>query len=463
MLDYFRIRGNAPLRKSERSHNVRVLAWAPGVVQDFAMCLAARHRQYKGVSFIALAALCFLPAFRTNAANEAKPVQPAALTNWLIALNTFRQAGADLGDGKPAQAKADLTTASTNLAAPYADTARQLNAKLGAALTLEARSPRQSKALVQLCAQLHSYDAALRLQSASVPAAELGDEPTYAWRLFETGDTKAALAEYKRRVVDEMVETYQQHYRAQIQLVEQHAANLTNVAFSLRLVREHYLRGFEEKPDSLAAVAELYRVLPYARDAREAVAVHQAIIKSLTELRDDAGRDAWEDELARDFKSDAEACAGVFVERGLRAYEAKDYPQALTLLRKVCSDYAETGAYGDAQYTVGLILHKQGKFAESVEEYAKIFSSSVNDQLIDPEKSDDYKNYRHRAALRICECYESRNDFAQALTYAEMARDRYPYLSYCKNCLRDVREALEKRIQDLRAAVTNPPAAKKAN
>jgi tetratricopeptide (TPR) repeat protein len=427
------------------------------------MYLASCNRQYKGIVLIALVALCFLPTFTVNAANDAQPAQPAALTNWLTALDAFRKAGADIGDGKPAQAKTELAAASTNLAAPYADMARQLNAKLGAALALEDKSTRQLKALVQLCAQLHAYDAALRLQSASVDAAELGDDPAYAWRLFETGNITAALAEYKRRLAEEMVDNFRQNYQEQIRLVGQRAANLTNAAYSLRLVQQHYLRGLEEKADALAAVAELYRVLSFAGNPSESVGVHQAIIRSLTELRDDAGRDAWEDKLVRDFKSDAEACAGVLVERGLRAYEVKDYPQALALLRKVCSEYPESGAYGDAQYTVGLILHKQSKYAEAVVEYTKIFASKVNDQFIDTEKSDDYKNYRHRAALRICECYESQNDFTQALAYAEMARDRYPYLSYCKNCLRDVREALEKRIQDLRAAVTNPPATKKMN
>src|SRR5580765_396262 len=169
-----------------------------------------------------LLAWCFAVAigFPPNVALTADvpASNPSALTNWLAALNTFRKAGADIGDGKPALAKAQLAAASTNLPPPYTEMADQINAKLGAALALESQSPRQSKALVQLCAQLHAYDVALRLQSASVPAAELGDDPTYAWRLFETGNTSAALTEYKRRVAEEMVETYQQHYRTQIQL-----------------------------------------------------------------------------------------------------------------------------------------------------------------------------------------------------------------------------------------------------
>ena len=86
-------------------------------------------------------------------------------------------------------------------------------------------------------------------------------------------------------------------------------------------------------------------------------------------------------------------------------------------------------------------------------EYAKLFPSQVNDYALNPESSEDCKNYRFRAALRISGCYEARKDLAQALQYAELARDRYKFVSYCKTCMQDTKESLDKRIAQLKEAV----------
>lgn len=424
------------------------------------MRIAPRHGIFFGIILVVLGSL-----LAAVAAGENRPPQTTALTNWLVALNTFRHAGALVGENKLTDARRELAAASTNLPSPFAAMAAQIAAKIAAASAVGTNSvgAGELRTRIKWCAQLHSYDAALRLQSASMPADELEDDSTYAWRLFESGNLSAALAEYKRRLAGEMVENFRQNYQDQARLAEQRAANLTNATYSLRLVQQHYLRGLEEKADPLGAVTELYRVLPHARDAREAVAVQEEIIRCLARLNDEDGRDAWEDKLMRDFPSDAEACANVLLERGLRFYNAGDYARALSLLQKVCTQFPNSGSYGDAQYAVGLILHKQGKYTEALAEYQKIFDSKVNDQLIDTEKSDDYKNYRHRTALRMSECYEAGQDFARALSYAEMARDRYPYLSYCKNCMRETREALEKRIEMLRQKVSPAKSAAKAD
>ena len=71
----------------------------------------------------------------------------------------------------------------------------------------------------------------------------------------------------------------------------------------------------------------------------------------------------------------------------------------------------------------------------------------MNDYVVETESSEDMKNYRYKAAMRISECYEAQKDYARALEYAELARDRYKYLSWCKGCLQNVRNDLDKRIK----------------
>jgi len=405
-------------------------------------------------------------AFLTPAfADEIRADSASALTNWQAALKSFQQAGASLGEAKPDRARIELAASSTNLASPYSLMATQFATQLDSAIATSSdpKNPKRVKAVVKLCAELRAYDVAVRLQTAASSAEELADDLTYAWRLFEAGNLKAALAEYKRKLAEETVDTFADYYREQIRLAEQRAGHQTNVQFSLDLVRLHYLKGLEEKADSLSAVQELYRVLPHAADATQGVAVVEAMISRLTVLGDEPGRDAWEDKLLTDFKTQTEACANVRLERGLRAFTGKDYPKALTLLRQVCAEYPDALAYGDAQYSLALVLQQQGKFDEAVAEYGKIFPSKVRDHDLDPEKSDDCKNYRHRAALRIAECYAAKADFTQALSYAEQARDRYTFVSYCKTCLAENKAFVEGRIHELREALAKQSPAVKSN
>src|SRR3954468_11371664 len=58
----------------------------------------------------------------------------AALTNWQAALSSFQKAGAFIGQAKYPQAKAELTSAATNLPAPYQAMAGQYLERLEAGL-----------------------------------------------------------------------------------------------------------------------------------------------------------------------------------------------------------------------------------------------------------------------------------------------------------------------------------------
>ena len=408
-----------------------------------------------------LSAILALAAMVSHSSLFAETVasQPAsALTNWQTALISFRKAGAAIGQNEYAPAQAELSGAVTNLSAPYNGLAAQFLSRLNATLkqSPDREDPVRQKALIQLCAELHAYGAAIHLGSPSGQEADADDDPVHAWRLYESGDSKAALTEYHHKLAEETVDMWSDYYRTQIRLIEQRPGNLTNVSFAQEFVKQHYLKGYEEKADLLGALQELTRVLPYAQNPKEAVAVQQAIIKMLSDLGDGAGRDAWESKLLHDFATDPEACASVHLARGLRAYAKKDYGPALSLLRKVCSEYPDSGAYGDAQYSIGTLFLDQQKYDDAIAEFNKLFASKVNDYAFDLESSDDFRNYRNRAALRISECYEAKQDLPRALEYAELARDHYKYLSYCKSCLREAKENLEQRIARLQAAAKKP-------
>jgi hypothetical protein len=366
---------------------------------------------------------------------------------WQRAAAAFKSAGEFIGADNLLQVKAELAAA-TSLPAPYNQMAASYLEKLDAAVQLSTnRQDRaRTRALVQLCDSLRAHRAGLYLTSADREFDSL-----YAWRLIETGETKAGLEEYRRKLSDEIVEIWQEYYREQIALIEKHAANQTNAALVVELVRKRYLKGLEAPADLFSALTVLTGVLPHAGKSPDAVPVYQLILKCLSGLSDEVGREAWQDKFLGEFKSDPEVVAEIYCDRAMKAYAKKDWQRSQALFQQVCTEFAKSSSYGNAQYGLGLVFQEQKKCDQAIVEFAKLFSSKVNDMAIDPANSEDYANYRFRAALRISECYESKNDPQRALEYALIARDKYKFVSFCKNCMRETHQNVQNRVERLQA------------
>jgi len=190
-------------------------------------------------------------------AAESRPVSANAVTNWLVASSSFRKAGDSIGHQKFSEAKAVLSSGTTNLAAPYKNLATEYLSQLDAALKLSTNQcdPRRLQALIGLCTSLTAYEAALTLQTgtnANVSANDLKDDAMYAWRLFGSGDVRGALAEYKRRLEQEPVDFWQDYYREQIRLLEQRPAALTNAQLAIETAK---LLGLPAPDSSLLQTA----------------------------------------------------------------------------------------------------------------------------------------------------------------------------------------------------------------
>ena len=396
-------------------------------------------------------------------AAESRPVPATAVTNWLVAASSFRKAGALVSKHKYTEAKAALNSDTTNLAAPYKNLAAGFLAQLDSALKLSTNQsdPRRLEALIGLCTSLTAYEAALALQtgpSAKDSANDLKDDAMYAWRLFGSGDVKGALAEYKRRLEQEPIEFWQDYYREQIRLLEQRPAALTNAQLAMETAKEHYLKNLESQADLFGALSELTRVVAHVKTAKEAIPVYQFIFKCLARLEDESGREAWQDRFLADYKSDPEVCAMVYVDRGQKAYLRKDMNASEVFFRRVSNDYANTSLYADALFGLGLVLQEEQRYDAAIAELTRIFSSNANEDLLDRESSEDYPNYKYKAALHISECFEAKKDLKKALEYALMARDQYVFISYCKDCQLKTRQLIANRVRDLEEAVKKPVA-----
>jgi tetratricopeptide (TPR) repeat protein len=395
----------------------------------------------------------------------------SALTNWQAASSCFQRAGELIAQKEYSRAQNQLAAGATNLAPGYQPMASRLILQLEAAFNKPAadESERLDR-LADVCMSLHAYTQAAQLKAAAqakeAPAkdaqakdaqakdtkdaeADESEDDLRAWRLFETSRFNEAIAEYKRKLADAPVSTFQEYYQKQIDLIQRRTASPNDVAVALEFVRGHYLAGFEAPGDLLCALKELNRVLPYAQKASDGLAVHRLIIQCLASCNDESGRDAWEDKMLTDYKFNQDTCAEVYLNRGIRAYAAKKYPAALALFLKVCQDYPNSEYYGDAQYNAGSTLQDQEKYDQAIQEFSKIFNSKVDDYKLTPGTSEDYKLYRHKSALRISECYELKKDYQRALDFAELARTQYKPLSWCHTCLQTSKDALERRIAEL--------------
>jgi tetratricopeptide (TPR) repeat protein len=216
------------------------------------------------------------------------------------------------------------------------------------------------------------------------------------------------------------------------------------------------LKNLESQADLFGALSELTRVLPYAKTAKEAIPVYQFIFKCLARLEDESGREAWQEKFLTDFKADPEVCAMVYVDRGQKAYFRKEMNASEAFFRRVCNDYASTSLYADALFGLGLVLQEEQRYDAAIAEFTRIFSSNANEDLLDRESSEDYPNYKYKAALHISECFEATKDSKKALEYALMARDRYVFISYCKDCQLKTRQIIANRVKDLEQAVKKP-------
>lgn len=405
------------------------------------------HSSRRILSAAATLAMLFI----AGSMSAATPPEQSALDYWQTPMKSFRNVGELIGRGDFERARAELNADATKFTAPYGTMAADYAGKLDSALAIsDAKDPKRLAQLIELCTELRACDAALRLQPEEKKKSESdSSDPESAWRLWETGDTKAALADYHHKLEAEPIETWQNYWSEQIHLVELSRTNRNKVEFTIELARQHYLKGYEIAPDYFSALEHLTSAMPYARSDGTKVALDLFIIKSLDLAGDESGRTAWENKVLDDFKSNGEACAGIYLGRGMRAFKDQDFTTATALFRKICSDYSDSSAYGDAQYNLALILQQQQSYDEAIGQYARLFRSKVDDYAKPVDDKDDYKCYRFRAAFGISDCYEEKGDYLHALEYAELARDHYKFMSTCESCVTEMNQTLKARINQL--------------
>jgi tetratricopeptide (TPR) repeat protein len=144
--------------------------------------------------------------------------------------------------------------------------------------------------------------------------------------------------------------------------------------------------------------------------------------------------------------------AGERVNQATVAYEEGRPDEALEEWGHVIDRYPYTSAWGVAVFNTGVYYKERGRYQEAITRFESLLGSKVNDR--DPSRNlmQVYQNYRDLACLEISSCYEELEDYRSALRYAVLARDAYPFQSWCGNCRYEAKLNLAQRIKRLEEA-----------
>ncbi len=126
--------------------------------------------------------------------------------------------------------------------------------------------------------------------------------------------------------------------------------------------------------------------------------------------------------------------AGQILDEGNKYFEKEDYDKAIEIWMVVYDNYIGTTSWGKAAWNIGLAYSRLGQYETAIDYYIAILESDVNDFEPGASVMEAYRNYRHKAASSISQCYEMLEEYDLAIEYAILARDVYRYESWCGTC-----------------------------
>jgi tetratricopeptide (TPR) repeat protein len=141
--------------------------------------------------------------------------------------------------------------------------------------------------------------------------------------------------------------------------------------------------------------------------------------------------------------------AGEHVRRGVEQFKAGEDAEALAQWQQAIARYPGTSNWGAAVYNSAWLHQQRQRYAQAIPYYERLLGSGLDDRDPDRYLMNPYRNYHHRASLGLSECHEALGNLPEALRYARLARDRYPYQSWCGTCLMEAVQALNERIRRL--------------
>jgi tetratricopeptide (TPR) repeat protein len=149
--------------------------------------------------------------------------------------------------------------------------------------------------------------------------------------------------------------------------------------------------------------------------------------------------------------------ADVLLEAGNTAYVAGDLANAEKNWIEVRNSAHRSGAWPKAVYNLGILEMSRANYPKAIGYFNEVLQSSPNDKEPGGNIMSTYRNYSNRSAQQISMCYEKMADYREALHFTLLAKNRYPYLSWCGTYLEAENLALNRRIAYLSMRVYAVP------
>lgn len=144
--------------------------------------------------------------------------------------------------------------------------------------------------------------------------------------------------------------------------------------------------------------------------------------------------------------SDKKAGCSALVGAGNAFYELKEPVRAEKAWTEASHCPQNLSSWPKAVYNLGILESERRNYQKAIGDFQLVLASHPNDKEPGGNLMEIYRNYSHSSALEISYCYEGMGDYNNALKYALLAKNRYPYYSWCGTCLASESLRLKQRI-----------------
>ncbi len=134
------------------------------------------------------------------------------------------------------------------------------------------------------------------------------------------------------------------------------------------------------------------------------------------------------------------------LQSGNDAYLADDLGKADASWKAIAECPEGDASWPKAVFNLGQLKMKEGDFPSAIRYFDLVLQSHPNDKEPGGSLMETNRNYSHRSALQISECYEKLGNYRAALRYARLAKNRYRFYSWCGTCNRSAANAINLRI-----------------
>lgn len=411
---------------------------------------------------------------------------PLSQPPWLECYVRFQTAGQQLASGHYDEAEKTLAQARDILPVPYRELAARRHGKLMQLRAVRGRaragdpfgppraafdvldlfgSPRDPDArgdpvksvarrdlagfgdmqcLAELCESLHDYESAAVLYRRALDHRHDDDAlQELIGCLIALNRPPNEVARFIERIEDAERRAYCKRRLEPLHDTHQHADD-----FDFRL--RHWNRRAP-----LRRLAELERLRPLISTEEQQILFLRQRACAFGALGDDRQRDECFERIINEFSHRPKVCGEILLRAAQQAHQYgrerdNDNSNAIAYYRRIVEEHPRCPQVGQALSDLGHILYRQHETEEAIEYLERLFAwAGESDERTDSR--EPFHVRLHRPAVTLSRACGARGEFAKALYYARLARDKYPYRG--GGCLVGVRRhyhtQMDMRVRDL--------------